>query len=319
MKHIVKLNHMDYYPQSLSDNLKKLGNLMEYDDEPTPEETVKRLKKADIAIVNWYTQIDRDVLKKVPNLKYIVVPLSDASNIDLEACEEFGVSVSNIAGYSTRSVAEHVFALLFALDRKICLADKLVRDGKRWFYEPFLGMELFGKTLGVLGLGRIGLEVAKIGQGLGMKVIQTSRTIKKQPGIQDVTLNDLLRLSDVLVITVEVNSTTKNMLTRDKLLLMKPTAYLITITGGVNAGEGIMDEQALYELLEEGKIGGAGLDSQTPECPVVNSTKAVFSPGIAWRTQDALDRMEEFIVDDVRNCIQGTPKNLVTKPKLTRK
>lgn len=304
---ITKLDHIEYYPDELRQSLSRLGEYVEYDDEPSREQALERLTDTDVAIVEWCTSVDHDMLSTASvRLRHIVVPLTDYTHIDIDAARDFGVTVANCPNTTTIAVAEHLFALLGAINRKLILADRLVREGKRDYYGPFLATELHGKTLGVLGLGNIGRWAAKIGLGFGMHVIAHSRTPKGMQNVRDVDLHFLLQKSDVLFVTTSLNPTSAGILSRDKLSLMKPSSFLISI-----AVRGILDEQALFDLLEAGQITGAGLDQLEETSPLVGSDKVVFSPGTAWLTEETFDRLFATVFENVKSFVDGDAINVV--------
>ncbi len=191
---ITKLNHIEYFPDSLRHSLREIGQYVEYDDVPSVQEAARRLAETDIAIVEWSVTVDRSMLEAIPRrLKHIIAPLADYSHIDCEAAKEMGITVANCPGATTIAVAEHLFALLGAVNRQILMADRLVREGKRDYYGPFMHVELKGKTLGILGLGDIGAYAAAIARGFNMQVIAHNRSPKALPGVNMVDMETLLK------------------------------------------------------------------------------------------------------------------------------
>lgn len=302
---ITKIDESAYFPEYAVRRFEELGEFVKYDDRPTESEAIQRLNDTDIAIVEW-TEITREMLQQIEGLKHIVVALTGYEFVDVKAARERGILVSNIAEYSRQSVAEHVFAMLLFLNRKIRQADQAARAGKRDYYEDFLTMELYGKTLGVLGLGSIGSWVARIGQGFGMHTIAHSRAPKNRPGIEDVSLDELLRRSDVVVVCVDHNDTTAGLLSKQRLSLLKPTAFFLSI-----APPGICDESALAGMLQTGRLAGVGLDIPEEDSPLEAEESAVLTPGIAWHTQDSLDRLASIMIENVESFLAGNPRNVV--------
>lgn len=303
----MKITYLDeptYLPEYAIDRLKKLGEFVAYHDRPSKEEAVRRLSDTDIAIVEW-TAIDRAMFEQIHDLRYIVVALTGYSFIDVVAAKEHGVLVSNIPTYSRRSVAEQAFALLLAVNRKLLLTDREARIGKRDYFQPFLGTELYGKTLGILGLGNIGSWIAQIGLGFGMSVIGTSRNPKKIPNVEDVSLEELLSRSDALVVCVDRNNSTVGMLSRQRLSSMRKTAFLVSIVSGV------CDEEALADMLRQGKLAGVGLDIPSKNTPLTQLDNAVLTTGTGWYTQDSLDRLMSIVIANIERYIQGNPQNVV--------
>ncbi|MFW2367582.1 MAG: 2-hydroxyacid dehydrogenase [Desulforhopalus sp.] len=305
---ITKINHIEYYPESLRTSLQKLGDYVEYDDIPDWDTAASRLAKTDIGIVEWSVNVDRPLLEFTqPRLKHIVAPLADYSHIDCVAAKEFGITVSNCPGATTIAVAEHLFTLLGGVSRQVLLSDQLVREGKRDYYEPFMHMELHGKTLGILGLGDIGSHAAKLGKAFNMNVIAYNRSPREQAGVKMVDIETLFGESDALFITTSSHPGNDGLVSREMLSLLKPSAYVISI-----AMPGITDEEALFDLLEQGRIKGAGYDMISEESPLVKSKKTILSPGVAWLTAECLERLFDTVFRNVKSCVDGAPVNTVT-------
>ncbi len=303
----MKITYLDeptYLPEKAIQQFKMLGEFVAYNDRPTKEQAIQRLNDTDIAILEW-TAIDREMFAQLKRVRYIVVALTGYSFVDVKAAREYGIAVSNVPEYSRQSVAEHVFALLLTVNRKILQSDKEAKSGKREYFAPFLGKELYGKTLGILGLGSIGSWVAKIGQGFGMNVIGTSRKPKDVPGVKQVDLSKLLRESDALVVSVDRNSSTEGLLSRENLYAMKKNAVLVSIVSG------ICDENALADLLNTNSLAGVAMDVPSNDSPLAKCDNAVLTTHIAWYTQDSLDRLISILVENVRKFIDGTPQNVV--------
>ncbi len=303
----MKITYLDeptYLPDYAIERFREMGEFVAYNDRPSPEEAISRLNDTDIAIVEW-TAINDEMFSQIQRLKYLVVALTGYSFIDVNAAKHQGIKVSNIPSYSRQSVAEHAFALLQATNRKLILADQEARKGKRNYFAPFLTSELYGKTLGILGLGSIGSWVAQIGHGFGMQVIGTSRTRKNILNVRDVSLDELLKNSDYLMVCVDRNELTKGLLSREKLSLMKKTAFLVSVVSG------IYDEQALADMLAAGSLAGVGIDTLGKDSPLIHSENSVFSPHIAWYTQDSLGRLISIMTQNVEQFILGKPQNIV--------
>jgi len=303
---IIYLDEPTYLPDYVVEQFSRLGDFVVYRDKPSREEAVRRLNDADIAILEW-TAIDREMFEEITRVRYIVVALTGYSFVDVIAAREKGILVSNIPQYSRQSVAEHAFALLLAVERKLLLSNRAVKEGKHYYFKPFMGRELYGKTLGILGLGSIGSWVAQIGLGFGMNVLATSRSPKNMPGVQDVDLETLLRSSDALIVCVDHNPSTDNLINRETLSLMKKTATLVSIVPGV------CDEDALAYMLKQHLIAGVGLDTPKPDSPLREMESAVLTSHIAWYTQDSLDRLASIMVDNVLSYVNGTPINVVNR------
>ncbi len=303
---ITKIDESAYLPKDAIMRLEKLGEFVQYNDRPSREEALQRLNDTDIAIVE-YTIIDRDMLAHVEGLRYIVVPMTGYEIVHIKAAREHGIKVSNVPHYSRQSVAEHAMGMLLTLNRRIREADKAVREGKHDYFEPFLSEELYQKTLGIIGLGSIGSWVARIGHGFGMNVIGHSRTAKNLPNIKDASLKEVLEESDVVMLSVDLNNSTKGLLSKELLALMKATAYFISISH-----PSIYDDIMLANMLRRGRLLGVALDNPSKDSPLARIENTVLTPNIAWYTTDALDRLIDILIENIEKFIASEPQNLVT-------
>lgn len=308
---IVILDKLAFTENQIS-RLLEHGKITQFDDFPDEQTAAERLVEADIAIVGW-TTLSSTIIEKAKNIRYIALAQTGYEFIDQEAAKARGILVSNAPGYSRESVAEHAFALTLAAMRHIPEADRVAR----WSPVPtdeLLGNELYGKTLGVLGLGSIGSRIGKIGQGFDMRVIGHSRTPKNLPGVQDVSLDELLAQSDVLVIAVDINNSTTGMLSAELLKQTKKGVALVSVVGNQ-----VLDEQAVADLLHAGHIRCAAFeelsrstyDNPAPKSPLLDAPNVVLSPQTGWYTVEAEQRLLDLVVDNVSNFVAGTPKNLV--------
>ncbi|MBW5446406.1 D-2-hydroxyacid dehydrogenase [Cohnella sp. CFH 77786] len=304
---IVYLDKPTYMPDSFVREMGKLGAFEIYEDRPDEETAVRRLTEADIAIVEW-TRLTADMFARIRRLQYLSLVMTSCDLIDLPAAGAAGIEVSNCPTYSARSVAEHVFALLMAVNRRILHADRTVRQGGSHVYGPFLGKELFGATFGVIGTGRIGQEAARIARGFGMRVIGSNLSGREVPGIERKELEELMRESDVVSVHAPHNDTTRGMLSAELLASMKPSAILINTCRAA-----LVDEEALFSLLRDGRIAGAGLDdvAKVRDNPLYALGNVVFSPGSAWYTREARDANMVELLENIRSYVNGTPKNIV--------
>lgn len=248
-------------------------------------------------------------------LKYISLAQTGYEIVDIAAAKEQNIKVSNAPNYSRQSVAEYAFALALAALRHIPEADQQARHSNVPA-ESLLGNELFGKTLGVLGLGSIGGWVGRIGQGFGMNVIGHSRTAKNLPGITDVPLDELLTKSDVLMVTIEINPSTIGLLSAKRLGQMKTGSTLVSVVSNQ-----VIDEQAAANLLEQGHLKSASFDELSyssnnvqrhrPDNPLLKLDNVILSPQAGWYTVEAQQRLLELAVENVEQFINGTPKHLI--------
>lgn len=310
--HIIILDKLAFTADQLA-RLQRYGHVTQYDDFPDEQTATDRLKEADIAVVGW-TTLPAAAINSAKNLKYIALAQTGYEFIDHAAAKAKGVAVSNAPGYSRQSVAEYAFALALASMRHIPEADRVARRSPVPT-EELLGNELYGKTLGILGLGSIGSRIGKIGQGFDMRVIGHSRTPKHLPGIEDVSLDELLAQSDVLVVAVDINPSTTGMLSAERLKQTKPGVTLVSVVGNH-----VLDEQTVADLLHSGHIRAAAFeelsratydDGKNPKNPLLDAPNVVLSPQAGWYTVEAEHRLLDLVVDNVEQFIAGTPKNLV--------
>jgi len=313
---IVVLDGFTLNPGDLSwDELKSLGDCEIYDRTP-PEEVVKRAADAEIVLTNK-APVTRESILALPRLKYIGVLATGYNIVNTAAARERDILVTNVPTYGTRSVAQHTFALLLELTQHAGHHAQTVRDG-RWTkssdfcYWDFPLVELDGLTMGIVGYGRIGKAVAELAAAFGMKVLATSATPKHAPAnIQFTDLATLFRQSDVISLHCPLTPQTKNLLNKERLGLMKPTAFLLNTSRGA-----LIDEQALADALNSGRIAGAAVDvlSVEPppaENPLLRAKNCLVTPHIAWATRAARARLMQIAIANVRAFIAGEPENVV--------
>lgn len=295
--------------------LEKLGELVFFRD-PSTEELIKAAADCDAIMINK-EQITEEVLAACPKVKYIGVFATGYNVVDLEACRRHGVTVTNVPGYSTNSVAQHVFALILAIYDKIREYTDSVDAGdwvrsRTFNYFPWATYELNGKTLGILGYGSIGKAVAKIADAFGMNVVISTRTPPKGCPYKVVNFEELLRVSDILTLHCPLNAGTNKIINEHSLSLMKDGAVLINTARG-----GLIDEGAVKAALESGKLAAAGVDVVTVEPmladnPLLNAKNCLITPHIAWCPLEARQRLLEIAVDNLKGFIEGKPINVVS-------
>lgn len=296
--------------------IEALGMVTLY-ERSTATEVIERAKAADILLTNK-VEISREVIEKLPNLKYIGVMATGFNIVDLEAASEYGITVTNVKGYSTDSVAQHTFALLFALLNRVETHSNLVHKGK-WvtskdftFRETPL-IEIAGKTMGLIGLGDIGQKVADIAKVFGMKVIAYRKSPNKttDPSIQMVPLEEVFSQSDVLSLHCPLTKETQQIINNDNLDKMKSTSYLLNTARGA-----LINETDLARALDSQQIAGAGLDVLSTEPPLasnplLNSKNCIITPHIAWSLKEARERLMILITENIKAYQQGSPINQV--------
>ena len=287
-----------------------LGEVVKYGFS-TLEEIPERVKDADVLIVNKIA-INEQTIGNAKNLKLVCVTATGTNNLDKEYLKKRGIAWRNVAGYSTESVTQHTFALLFYLLEKIRYYDDYVKDEKyindtvfTHFAEHF--NEVNGKTWGIIGLGTIGRRVADIAKAFGARVIYYSASgSPAQEGYEQIDFETLLTTSDIVSVHAPLNEYTKDLMDREAFAKMKKTAIFL------NLGRGpIVVEQDLYEALETGEIAAAGLDvlceepmSETnPLAKIKDSKKLIITPHIAWASVEARNRLMQIIVEQIREFL----------------
>ncbi len=289
------------------------------------EDLVSAVENVDVMMV-VYAKITEKVLDSAKKLKGIVRYGIGYDNIDIGAATERKIPVANVPDYCIATVAEHTFALLLALSRKIVVADKAIRTSElaeTWTSPPMkiMGIELEGKNLGLLGLGQIGKAVARRAKSFGM-IIRAydpylDKTTADSVGADLVTVEKLLRISDFVSIHVPLSDETRGMIGETEFRVMKKNAYIINVSRGP-----IIDEKALYNALKQGLIAGAALDvyqeePPNPKNPLFDLENVVLTPHTAWYTKEALHRLETSAVNEAIRLLNGEfPKNLVNRELL---
>ncbi len=300
--------------QRLVSSLEREGHqVVTYSDRAVNnDELMTRSQKADgVMLVNQ--PYPDDVIRECPDLKMISVAFTGVDHVGMNSCREKHIIVSNAAGYSTHSVVELSFGLTIAVLRKMIPADGAARNGKT--KDGLLGNELYGKTLGIVGTGAIGLQVAAIGKAFGCSVLAYSRSQKPEGialGIQYVTLEDLLSQSDIVSLHVPLCGETKNLIDGRLIRFMKPSAILINTARGP-----VIDNNALAAALKNGEIGGAGIDVFEMEPPIpsthplMTAPNVILSPHIGFATREALERRAQIAFDNVLAWLKGAPQNVI--------
>lgn len=293
--------------------IESLGEV-EYFDILTKQEIIENLKGKDAVICNKAV-IDRETMEKT-GVKFVGLFATGYNNIDTDAARELGVTVCNVPGYSTDSVTQITFSLLLELAGNTSKYFNSVAAGdwvkaKQFSYFSFPIGEIAGKTLGIFGLGAIGMAVARVGLAFGMRVISYTRTPKQVEGVEAVSLEELFKQSDFLSFHCPLTPDTTKLVNEQTLSLMKPTAFLINTSRG-----GVIDEPALAKALNEGKIAGAGLDVMTIEpmsadCPLRNAKNCIITPHIAWASLEARTRLIGKVCENLDAFKKGAPINRV--------
>lgn len=301
------------------DSLAQYGELTVY-DRTDDADVIARIGDAELITTNK-TVIDRHAMESCPKLKYIGVLATGYNVVDLDAAKEHGIVVTNVPAYSTDAVAQFTFALLLELANQVGVHNSSVKDGgwvrsKDFSYSVMPTMELYGKTMGIIGYGSIGQRVADIAHAFGMKVLVSSRTEKKLPEggwIRWVSREELFAEADVISIHCPLFPETKGMINRETIGLMKRTTLVINTARG-----GCIVEQDLADALNSGRIAGAAVDvvSQEPmkeDNPLLTAKNIIITPHIAWAPREVRQRLLQIAGDNMGAFLAGHPINVVNR------
>jgi glycerate dehydrogenase len=316
--HIVVLDGYTLNPGDLSwGDLHEIGALTVH-EHTLPEQIVDRACQATFILTNK-TPLNKETIDKLPELKYIGVLATGYNIVDVDYAKQLGIVVTNVPTYGTRSVAQMVFALLLEMCHHVQHHANAVRHGT-WsqsrdfcfWHHPLI--ELSGKTMGIVGFGRIGEQTANLAEAFGMKVMGYNRTRSDQSHRNDfrwAELAELFTQSDVISLHVPLVPETKGMINKHTLAMMKPSAFLIN----TSRGPLIVDDD-LADALNQGVIAGAALDVLSVEPPPLNNPliyakNCIITPHISWATFEARKRLMQTAIDNVKSYLQGNRMNVV--------
>ena len=285
-------------------------------DATSPEEVCDRLVDADFVVLNK-VKLSAEVLAKAPHLKLICESATGYDNIDIPFCKAHGIAVCNVKGYSTDCVAQLTVTMALSLMTKLRVYENYVRDGGYTVsgipnrLTPVFH-EIAGKTWGILGYGNIGKQVGKIAEALGCKILVTKRTPVDH--VECVNLERLCRESDILSIHIPLSDATRNLLDREHIALLKPTAIVINVARGA-----ITDEDALAEAIRENRIGGLGIDVYSKEpfpeshpfYAIKDHDNVILTPHMAWGGYETRTRLLSEMVENMHAFLEGKTRNRV--------
>lgn len=298
-------------------------------------ENVNSFSDAEIISTFIYSQVKKEIIDQLPKLKLITTRSTGFDHIDVSYAKTKNIIVSNVPEYGSRTVAEHAFALILTLTKKIYQSINQAKNFN-FNHHEIRGIDLFGKTLGIIGLGKIGLEMVKIAQGFSMNVLVYTRTknqqLQEQYNFQYVSLEDLLKNSDIISLHLPFNQETKHIINKNNVSLIKKGAYLINTARG-----GLVETEALVYGLENGIFNGVGLDVLEEEKVLTEETeiltniykthtnfktlalnhilanhpKVVITPHNAFNTKEALMRILEITIFNINQFLKNKPVNIV--------
>ncbi len=320
---IVCLDGYTLNPGDLTwDGFAKIGSFTCHDRTPA-DQILARSQGAQVLLTNK-TPLSAQTLAQLPQLKYIGVLATGYNVVDIAAAAKQNVTVTNIPTYGTDSVAQHAAALLLQMARGIAVHDRAVHEGQwvkcaDWCFALSPIYELTGRTLGIVGLGRIGIAFGKIAAAMGMKLIAHDAywpTPDKLGGleVERVAMEDLFRRSDAITLHCPLTPETDRLVNAARLKLMKKTAVIINTSRGP-----LIDNQALADALKAGQIGGAALDvldvePPTADNPLLSAPRCIITPHLAWYAAEARARLMQIAVDNLQAFLAGKPVNVI-KPR----
>ncbi|MFJ8451629.1 2-hydroxyacid dehydrogenase [Aerococcus viridans] len=284
-----------------------------YPDKTTdPNELYERSKDADIVMIA-NNPFPAEVIERLENTKFINVAFTGFDHVNSKASKDKGIAIANASGYATTAVAELALGLALDLFRAITKGNDDIRNTN--FPGPFQGREIKGKTVGIVGTGHIGLETAKLFKAFGANLIGYNRSEKQEAkdlGVELVELDELLQRSDIVSVHLPLNDETKHLLNKDKLSLMKDSAVIINVARGP-----IIDDAALADLLNDGKIAGAGIDvfdGEPPlpaDYPLLSAKNAILTPHVGFLSDEAMELRAQIAFENTQAFIDGKPQNIV--------
>lgn len=315
---IVILDARALNPGDLSyDCISQFGEVTQYQRTETEDETIARIGDSEIILVNK-VPITETVLAACPNIKLICVQATGYNIVDTAACAKRGIPVTNVPTYGTAAVAQFTMALILEMCHRIGLHNHSVHQGDWMKAETFCywltpQMELAGKTIGIIGFGRIGQAVGKLAKAFGMKVIAYNRSQSEEGRkiAEYVDLDTLFAQSDIVSLHCPQTAQTEKLINAVTIAKMKDGAMLVNTARG-----GLVDEDALVEALQSGKLRYAAVDvvSQEPmkeDNPLLKTRKCIITPHIAWAPVESRQRLLDTVVENIRAFLNGSPQNVV--------
>ncbi|MCI7742353.1 MAG: D-2-hydroxyacid dehydrogenase [Clostridiales bacterium] len=308
-------------PGDLSwDPLKEFGELVVFDRSPRDEEEmIRRIGDADILVANK-AKVSRRVIDACPNLKFITIQAAGYDVIDYEYAREKGIPLSNVPDYGSAAVAQYAIALLLEICGRVGHHAEAVRQGRwaesgEWCFWDYPMIELAGKTMGIIGFGRIGQHVGKMARALGMDVITFNRSRKPEGALiaDYVELDELLRRSDVISLHCPLFPETREIINKNTISKMKDGVIILNNSRGA-----LVAEQDLADALNSGKVCAAGLDVVSAEPirednPLLHAKNCIITPHISWASIESRYRIIESTAGNIRAWLAGNPRNVVNK------
>ncbi len=311
---IVFLNSETPFTKEQRKRVKKLGEVVFVEKAKILEdEVIEYIKQADILAPTPSSvgYLNKKMLEAGKHLKGIALITTGTFWVDMRAARKYKPPICNVPTYSTESVAEQLLGLLLSLTKNITLSDRKYREKNITDFTHYLGCELMGKTIGILGLGNIGSRVAEIARdGFKMKILGFNRSKKRIKGVKQVSLKELLRETDIIANCLPLTEETRDLLREKEFKLMKNGVFIVS-----TSPEPIINKKALLKYLKNGKIKGYGYDMDWEEKykknPFLKFNNVVVTPHIGWYTKESLDRNIKIWIDNIEAIVKGKPQNVV--------
>lgn len=283
----------------------------DYPRSTDPVQLIAQAQDAD-AMILANMPMPADVIRACPKLRFIDVAFTGVDHVGLEAARERKIAVSNASGYSNEAVAELVLGMVLSMARNLRAVEDRCRIGGT--KDGLVGWELKGKTVGIVGLGKIGTRSAELFHAFGAKLLASSRTVHPDAPdyVEQTDLEDLLRRADIVVLHCPLNDSTRNLIDARRLSLMKPTSLLVNVARGP-----VVDEKALTEALSRGAIAGACLDvfpkepPLEPLSPVLAAPHTLLTPHVAFATRESMSLRAEIVFENLQAWMDGRQQNIV--------
>ncbi len=323
----------EWEKNSIDDKLK--GNEVSFITESLTQETITYALDADIICIFIYSTLGKEILEKLPHVKAIVTRTTGYDHIDIDYCKAHNITVMNVPTYGVHTVAEQTFGLILSLTRKLIPSIERTRKGD-FTIDGLRGIDLYGKTLGVIGAGKIGHSVVEIAVGFGMKVLIYSHhedaEMKKMGDVTFVSLDELLGSSDIITLHLPLTKETEYIVNKENIGKIKKGAFLINTARG-----GLIETEAVVQALEQGILAGAGLDVLEEECylreehellhrkfletcnlktqllnhALLDKENVLITPHNAFNTKEAVSEILDISIEDIKSFLQGKPQNTV--------
>lgn len=311
---VVQLDSISQLPKNLQTRLEKHATYEPHiQANLTEDQALSYAKDADIIILapSALKPIKSSFINQLKTTKHIAIVTMGVDWIDVEACKQKGISISRPIGANTHAVAEHTLGMLLDLAKRITEFDRDVRDKQAYDFRNYTGIELQGKTLGILGLGNVGHELVKLATGFDLEIIAFDRSETSTDSYQVVKLDKILNESDFIVVSLPLDDNTKNLIDSQQIELMKNGVIIVN-----PAREAIVNKQAIINGIRSGKVAGYGVETDImkpiePDDEYLKYPNIIMNPHNAFNTKETQQRTDQLVVENIINFIQGKPSNLI--------